>query len=56
MCYSFCGTKAVIFEKKHLTLLENDDYFVHEKSKGTRYLSLMMVTPKGPATFMVPTS
>ena len=41
------------FEKKHLDDLDREDYFVCEKSDGVRYMLLLMVTPAGPASFLV---
>ncbi|KAJ3041165.1 Dcp1p-Dcp2p decapping enzyme complex alpha subunit [Rhizophlyctis rosea] len=50
---SFAGSQPVSFEKHHLEALEKEDYFVCEKSDGVRYMLLLMVTPRGPAGFMI---
>ncbi|KAJ3077524.1 Dcp1p-Dcp2p decapping enzyme complex alpha subunit, partial [Quaeritorhiza haematococci] len=49
----FPGSQPVSFESQHLQRLEREDYFVCEKSDGVRYMLLLMVTPKGPAGFMI---
>lgn len=49
----FAGSQPVAFMPYHLQSLQREDYFVCEKSDGVRYLMLIMVTQKGPATFMV---
>ncbi|KAI7865129.1 hypothetical protein BDF14DRAFT_1744394 [Spinellus fusiger] len=50
---SFPGTQPVLFESRHLSLLEQEDYFVSERTQGIRYLLFIVHSPKGPASFMV---
>ncbi|TPX53952.1 hypothetical protein PhCBS80983_g06090 [Powellomyces hirtus] len=49
----FPGAQPVALTRDHLQSLEREDYYVCEKSDGVRYLMLLMVTQKGPATFMI---
>ncbi|RUS14451.1 hypothetical protein BC937DRAFT_93804 [Endogone sp. FLAS-F59071] len=50
---SFPGAQPVSFETEHLQQLETEDYFACEKSDGLRYLLFALVSPKGPATFLI---
>lgn len=49
----FPGSQPVSFEKKHLTALEEEDYYVCEKSDGVRYLLYFVIPPTGPVAFLV---
>ncbi|TPX65677.1 hypothetical protein SpCBS45565_g05002 [Spizellomyces sp. 'palustris'] len=49
----FPGSQPIALQHNNLQALEREDYFVCEKSDGVRYLMLLMVTQKGPATFMI---
>ncbi|KAI9205521.1 mRNA capping enzyme, catalytic domain-containing protein [Polychytrium aggregatum] len=49
----FAGSQPVSFQLQHLSNLENEDYFVCEKSDGVRYMMILVVTQKGPAGFLI---
>lgn len=41
------------FQKEHLHLLEESDYYVCEKSDGVRYLLYFTQPPSGPCAFLI---
>lgn len=49
----FPGMQPVSFTRNSIVDLEENDYFVCEKSDGVRYLLLIMKTPKGAASFLI---
>ncbi|KAL1925302.1 uncharacterized protein VTP21DRAFT_185 [Calcarisporiella thermophila] len=49
----FPGSQPVSFDSTHLKVLEQEDYYVCEKSDGVRYLMFAQMTQKGPATFVI---
>ena len=51
----FPGSQPVSFEKRHLDVLEREDYYVCEKSDGVRYLLYFAIPPSGPVAFLVRT-
>ncbi|KAJ9079603.1 hypothetical protein DSO57_1033627 [Entomophthora muscae] len=50
---NFPGALPVPLDTTRLSLLEQEDYFVCEKSDGVRYLMLSVHTSNGPATFLI---
>ncbi|KAI8074122.1 mRNA capping enzyme, catalytic domain-containing protein [Gongronella butleri] len=49
----FPGTRPVLFEQKHLTTLEYEDYFVCDRNLAARCLLFFTQSPKGHATFLL---
>jgi hypothetical protein len=53
MFYSFPGTQPTTFKQQHIKCLENEDYYVCEKSDGERFLMFLTIVNDAPLTFFV---
>jgi hypothetical protein len=49
----FSGAEPTMLELDDVPILLNNDYFVSKKGSGLRTFLFLLVTPEGPAAFLV---